>query len=470
MLADFWTGTGVGCERGARVTVEGLEPRTFLSVVAPGTTYPVGTLVPWLTPPITAAAAVPSPTPVGGTSPTPTPSADPAARYLYAFDAPKNRQGFESQVPQIEVFDIADGHKWVKNIPIPARIYDIRGVAASPATGRLYISYFLTPRIGYQPGGLLCMDLNTNALIWKRDYDQADVPAPDRFALTPDGAKIYMPSGEFGTSDFWVVIDAATGDPLGRIHATSTAHNTIVSADGSRAFLEGQEKQPEPEAIRHTVAVVDTATDQVIQHVGPFRDVVRPFTVNGRGTLVFATVNNFRGFQVADVATGRVLYTAAPTGVAQPTGTSIVSHNHGIALTPDEKQLYVVDTDRAGVYAWDVSGVGQGEPPRYLGYTQLRRAGRDLAGNPDPAASSDTNGAPSWLAVSYDGRYLYAEGGEIIDTSTNEVIGQLRAKTAAPDGTLRWAPYTHSRYLLEVDFDGGRAVRVTDQFAIGRVV
>ena len=52
------------------------------------------------------------------------------------------------------------------------------GIAYASNTGKLYVSYFLTAKIGYQPGGLLCMDLNTNQLLWRKDYPQTVVPAP----------------------------------------------------------------------------------------------------------------------------------------------------------------------------------------------------------------------------------------------------------------------------------------------------
>ena len=64
--------------------------------------------------------------------------------------------------------------------------------------------------------------------------------------------------------------------------------------------------------------MVDTATNKIIQRIGPFKDVVRPFTVNGKATLVFATVNNMVGFQVGDVKTGKILYTVTPPNYVQP--------------------------------------------------------------------------------------------------------------------------------------------------------
>ena len=390
-------------------------------------------------------------------------------RYLYVVRLPKNRQGFTDLKPQIEVFDVANNHAWVKNIPLPTGIYAVRGVAANVATQKLFVAFFNTPADTYQTGGLLCIDLRTNAILWQRKYAASEVPSPDRFDITPDGSKIYMPVGEHGTDNFWAVLDARTGNPIGRVHHVTAPHNTIVSVDGKRAFFEGQEKGTQPAEWTHTVAVVDTATNTVIKRVGPFRDVVRPFTINGKASLIFATVNNFVGFQVASVATGKILYTAAPTGYVQPDPPLGRSLSHGIALTPDERTLFVVDGLKVGVHAWDVSKVPS-QPPRYLGFTRTRFTGRNLADQPDPNASQDTNGVPAWLAVSWDGKYLYAESGDIIDVATRRVIGQLRAKRLSSTGTWVDAPYTHGRFMLEINFDPtGKAVRATDQFGIGLV-
>ena len=387
-------------------------------------------------------------------------------RYLYAVDLPQNRRGFQTLKPQIEVFDIDAGHKWVKNIPLPAGVYNARGVAASVETGRLYLSFFTTFETGYQPGGLLCMDLYTNKVLWKKLYNPSVIPSPDRFALTPDGRKIYMPSGENGGSDVWTVIDAITGNPLRQIHHVTSPHNTNVSVDGRWVFLEGQENAPQDPALKHAVAVVDTMTDRIVKRVGPFAGVVRPFVVNGKANLIFATVNDLVGFQVGDVASGRVLFTAKPPGVAQPAPRNYI-HNHGIALTPDEREVWVVDQDRPGVYVWDVTGLPN-SAPRYVGFVPTRPQGRNLQGQPDPAASNDPN-LLAWIVPSYDGKYMYPETGEIVDVATHRVVGQLRSKKLNSSGQLVWAPYTHSRHILEVDFDGGRLTNVTSQFGIGRV-
>jgi hypothetical protein len=384
-------------------------------------------------------------------------------RYLYAVTLPYDRRGFRNLTPKVEVFDVNDGHRWVRDIPLPDGIYNARGVAVNAGTDRLYISFFDTAADRRQPGGLLCVDLNTDRVLWVKRYDPELVPSPDRFALTPDGKKIYMPAGE-GSADatWWQVIDAASGEPTDtEIHHVSAPHNTIVSLDGRYAFLEGQELGGQPEELDRTIAVVDTRTDDVIRRIGPFRDVIRPFTITGDAKYLMATENNFVGFEVADIETGEVIYTVPVPGVAQrEPGSSPETDCHGIAITPDEKLLFLNDRVSGGVQVFDISGLRNGETPRYLKLIPTRQMGRDLNGNPDQAASEDPNNMPGWLAVSYDGRYVYSEGGEVIDTRTLTTTDVMKGGGGK---------YLHSKFMAEVVFDNGQAIRVADQFGVGRV-
>jgi DNA-binding beta-propeller fold protein YncE len=387
---------------------------------------------------------------------------DTQRRYLYSVNLPIDRRGFRNLTPRIDVFDVAAGHKFVKSIPLPAGIFNARGLAVNASTDRLYVSFFNTDDDRSQPGGLICLDLNTGQVLWVKRYDASLVPAPDRFALTPDGEKIYLPTGEGSAENTsWVVIDADTGEPTGkRIYHVAKPHNTIVSIDGRLAFLEGQEQGEESADVRHTVGVVDTATDKVIRRIGPFRDVVRPFTVSGDARFMFAAVNNFVGFQVASIESGKVLYTVPVPGVTQPTTITPETPCHGIAITPDEKLLFLNDRVSGGVQVFDISGVRNGKAPRYLKFILTRKQGRDLGGNIVPAGSDDPADMPGWLAVSYDGRYVYPESGEIIDTQTLKTIGIMTNGTGL---------YEHSKFMVEVVFNHGKAVRVGDQFGVGRV-
>src|SRR5690242_15336418 len=63
-------------------------------------------------------------------------------RYLYVVEAPFDRDGFRQLKPSIEVYDIANGHRLVRTIPLPSDVMQVRGVAGNATTHTLYISHF----------------------------------------------------------------------------------------------------------------------------------------------------------------------------------------------------------------------------------------------------------------------------------------------------------------------------------------
>src|SRR5207245_7504886 len=101
-------------------------------------------------------------------------------------------------------------------------------------------------------------------------------------------------------------------------------------------------------------------------------------------------------------------------------GFHFTTASNGICLSPDEKQLYVIDAVHKEVQFWDVSKVQEGVAPSQIATVAV--AG--LAGTESPCAYDCTRGG--WLQVSLDGRYLFVgDSGEIIDTVTREVITTL---------------------------------------------
>src|SRR2546421_569021 len=96
-------------------------------------------------------------------------------------------------------------------------------------------------------------------------------------------------------------------------------------------------------------------TDTIIQKIGPLAAGVRPFTINSAETLAFTTASGVLGFQVSSITSGQVLYTVGVNGFTAPDNAPVPSH--GITLSPDEKEIYVVDTANSYVHVYDVSGL-----------------------------------------------------------------------------------------------------------------
>jgi DNA-binding beta-propeller fold protein YncE len=385
-------------------------------------------------------------------------------RLLYVGRAPKDRDGFRTLKPSLEVFDIDNGHKRVKTIPLvappgTAPVFNIRGITASAATRKLYIthygSYKELHRGGPTSGHVLCLDLETEKVLWNRPY----AASVDRGAVTPDGAKLFMPSGELAATPYFYIIDGASGEEKAeqRIPVAPYTHNTVVTLDGSRVFMTAfgafGDGRYEP-----YIRVADTQSGKVVQKVGPFAAHVRPITINGAGSLVFACVNKLIGFQVGDVRSGKVLYTAQAPVEKFPSVERNVVVSHGISMTADEKEVWVVDQVRGGVHVFDVSGLPESAPvwKTYIdthGGREKDDKGQFLYGE------TGIFGQPGWIMSSLDGKYFYLETGEILDTAAKKVVGQLIGANGK---------YLHSRFALEVVFDDDKLVRVGDQQGVGR--
>src|SRR5690349_15096437 len=149
-----------------------------------------------------ARSAGPPAVPTSGTS-RETPAPPRTGRFLYAVNQAAATRG------SISVYDIGAGHRLVKTIDTVGDVDDVRGVAASAATGRLYVAY----RTRYGVGMIYCLSIYDDAVLWNRAID----PDIDRLAIHPDGQLLYVPTWEGGSADFINVLDAGTGDVVRKV-------------------------------------------------------------------------------------------------------------------------------------------------------------------------------------------------------------------------------------------------------------
>jgi len=172
-----------------------------------------------------------------------------------------------------------------------------------------------------------------------------------------------------------------------------------------------------------------------MQRVGPFSNVVRPFTVNGSNTLCFVNVNDLLGFEVGDVKSGKELFKVEVQGQAKGPTKRHGCPSHGIALSPDEKELWLADGANNYVHIFDNTVM----PPKQI-------------------ASIKTRDMPGWITLSIDGRYVIPSSGDIIDRQTRQIVAALQDENGQQ---------VQSEKLLEIDFRGSKAVRAGNQFGLG---
>jgi DNA-binding beta-propeller fold protein YncE len=338
----------------------------------------------------------------------------------------------------IYVYDMDAGHRLVQHVELPmAR--GIRGVAASPRTHTLYISYGGDGG-GNGNGSMLAYDLLAGRVLWQRSYSTGI----DSMAISPDGSRIYMPTGELSSGGTWLVLDGRDGHVITTIQGGNGPHNTVVSLSGRHVYLGGRAHE--------YLEVADTRTNRVFRNIGPLRNTVRPFTINGRETLAYTTATGYIGFQVSSIASGRVLYTANVPGFSfNPAKFGLSAPSHGISLAPNERQVWVIDAPNSYVHAFDVSHL-PAAAPKLIANIALPHP---MTGEEDPCKYDC--GRDGWVQHSRDGRFVYVgDSGDVIDTRTLRPVAFLPA--------LR-----QTRKMLEIDWRGGVPIATTSRSGVGYV-
>jgi len=314
------------------------------------------------------------------------------------------------------VYDVDNGFKFIKRIPtwtVPAGEDpdNVKGVAAHGPTHRLFVSTIKR---------LMCIDLVTEKPLW----DVTPEGGCDRLAVAPDGSVLYVPSFE---GPHWNVIRAATGETITKVVTNSGSHNTIYGPDGRWVYLAGLHSP--------LLSIADAKTHKVARTVGPFANVIRPFTIDTAQTLVYVNVNDLLGFEIGDLKTGKKIQHVDVKGYQMGPVDRHGCPSHGIGLTLDGRELWLADGHNKVIHVFDNTVM----PPKQMTAIPVRDQ-------------------PGWISFSLDGKYAYPSTGEVFDVKTKQRVMALKDETGRDVG---------SEKLLEVAFNGATPVRASDQFGMG---
>jgi hypothetical protein len=337
-------------------------------------------------------------------------------RFLYVAE-PGIRNYLEYGGHGLLVYDIDQGHRFVKRIPTTGldengKPRNVKGICASVPLKRVFIT---TPKT------MMAVDLISEKVLWEKEYEGGC----DRMAISPDGKTIYVPSFE---SDHWNVVDASSGEVIRKIVTKSGSHNTIYGPGGKHAYMAGL-KSP-------YLFVSSTADHSIAKQVGPFSAAIRPFTVNADETLCFVNVNELLGFEIGDLKTGEKLHRVEVKSYKQGPVKRHGCPSHGVALTPDEKELWLTDAANSRLHIFDNTKM----PPVQVDTIQVRDQ-------------------PGWITFSMDGSFAYPSTCDVIDPKTRKICAVLKDERDQP---------IQSEKLVEIHFRDGQPVAAGDQFGIGR--
>ena len=352
----------------------------------------------------------------------------PAEKELIYVTLPGTLEGsWDQNGNGIVVLDASNNYSFVKRIPtwdIPASSYpeQVAGVTASPVTQMIYVA---------TRGRLAAWDLTTEKKAWENAYDGTCCERPQ---VSPDGSFMYVGSD---LKDFWYVVNPKTGDLITKVVSPKSpgAHNLNLSADGKLAFMAPNGK---------VMGIADTTTHTLLKTIA-FQDNVRVFVVNHDSSLIYTNLNNLLGYVVADVKTGEIVQKVEVQGFGWPANWNVkprprIPHgcpSHGIALINNEKEVWLDDGLNNVIHVFDNTQV----PAKEI-------------------ASIKTTGGAYWITPSVDGRVAYVSSGDVIDTKTRKIIGQLKDE---------YGRLMRSEKLLDMVFAKGKLTQVSNQFGNGAV-
>jgi hypothetical protein len=247
----------------------------------------------------------------------------------------------------------------------------------------------------------------------------------------------WRPPGNAGVHRFLVVVP----DRALCFFAIDDGHALVGAIDlGKVEGVSGMEPRRGRLALRYgdgRGALVDLATGRIALGAPPpppSPDVVR---VRQDGVEYSTRPGDF-GFRMRRLGTGRVL-DVRPNGFTWNPRFGPDPANHGLALSPDGSQLWLLDAPNSTLHLYDTSPVPAG-PPRQVDDVRLSRP---LSGDENPCAHPRCERLGS-LLFSADGRFLYVgDSGDVYDAQRRELLVYLEA--------LR-----QSRLMLELDWVNGR--------------
>ena len=146
-------------------------------------------------------------------------------------------------------------------------------------------------------------------------------------------------------------------------------------------------------------------------------------------------MNALLGFEVGDLRTGKMLHRVEVQGYKPGPVKRHGCPSHGIAMTPDEKEIWVTDGHNSMVHIFDATVM----PPKQTTSFKVRDQ-------------------PGWITFSMDGRRAYPSSGEVIDARTKKTLALLEDETGRQVG---------SEKMVEIIFENGKPLRAGDQFGMG---
>ncbi len=217
---------------------------------------------------------------------------------------------------------------------------------------------------------------------------------PNQCAVTPDGKFVGVPIRGGDSVD---IVDVTAGKIVKNL-PVKVPHNCYNAQRNDHMWVTSMAD--------HKINLIDLKTLAYLAEI-PVGGIPRPLAVTRDEKTLYAQLSNLHGFVVVDVPARKVIAKVElpplPADVKFPVPNT---PSHGLAFTPDEKELWATSCGTETVYLYDT-------------------ASQKIVGN------VRTGNGPAWLTFSPDGKYccvsnVLSDDVSIIDAAKRREVTRIK--------------------------------------------
>jgi YVTN family beta-propeller protein len=219
---------------------------------------------------------------------------------------------------------------------------------------------------------------------------------PNECAVTPDGKYVVVPIRDKNSVD---IVDVAARKVV-QVLPLKMPHNAVDAGSNRYVFVSSMGS--------HAINLIDLQTMQYAASI-PVGGEPRPYVVSPDERTMYVAISNLHGFAIVDIPQKKVIRRVVmPAEHPHPHPRKyepIDTLTHGLALSPDQSELWVTSLLDDSVYIYDVNAG--------------KIVGRVATGD-----------GPNWVSFSPDGKYVCVSNSDSNDVSIIDV--QARREVARP--------------------------------------
>jgi len=208
---------------------------------------------------------------------------------------------------------------------------------------------------------------------------------PNQCASTPDGRYVDVPIRDANSVD---IVDTQQKKVVKTLPVREP-HSGYDADDNQRIFVssmgDGQ------------IDLIDLQKMDYVAKI-PVGGIPRPYVVTKDETTIYSALTDFHGFVIASIPERKVIERVA-LPPAPPAACVLEPHTptHGLALTPDGRELWVTSLGDSGIYVYDVAS---------------KKISSEIP----------TGKCPNWITITSDGRYVAVSNSDSDDCSIIDEI------------------------------------------------